>query len=69
MFAEEQFLERKFGDAYKELADKVPAFIPKMGLFNKPTLSFSLKKVLKKEKNGLFAVFLIFTAFNLIGNG
>src|SRR5690606_23020750 len=67
MFAEEQFLERKFGNAYKEWAEKVPAFVPKLGLFNKPTLSFSLRKVLKKEKNGLFAVFLIFTAFNLIG--
>lgn len=67
MFAEEQFLERKFGEGYKKWADNVPAFIPKMGLFNKPTLSFSLKKVLKKEKNGLFAVFLIFTAFNIIG--
>jgi len=67
MFAEEQFLERKFGEVYKKWADNVPAFIPKIGLFNKPAFSFSLKKVLKKEKNGLFAVFLIFTAFNIIG--
>lgn len=64
MFAEEQFLERKFGETYRLWADKVPAFLPSIRLFNKPEITFSIKKVLKKEKNGLFAVFLIFTVFD-----
>ncbi|KMQ66232.1 lipid A phosphate methyltransferase [Chryseobacterium angstadtii] len=67
IYAEEQFLERKFGDIYRNWSGKVPVFIPKLDFFTKSSLSFSLKKVLKKEKNGLFAVFLIFMIFDLIG--
>ncbi|MFN1219545.1 methyltransferase family protein [Chryseobacterium kwangjuense] len=67
MYAEEQFLERKFGSIYKEWAAKVPVFIPKLGIFTRSSLSFSIKKVIKKEKNGLFAVFLIFMVFDLAG--
>jgi protein-S-isoprenylcysteine O-methyltransferase Ste14 len=67
MFAEEQFLSRKFGTVYKEWAGKTPAFLPDFRLFVKPSLSFSWKKVLKKEKNGLLALFLIFCVFDLSG--
>ncbi|WP_345990897.1 isoprenylcysteine carboxylmethyltransferase family protein [Chryseobacterium sp. Chry.R1] len=67
IYAEEQFLERKFGEKYRNWASKVPVFIPNLGLFRKNELSFSLKKVLKKEKNGLFAMFLIFTLFDITG--
>ena len=67
VFAEEQFLERKFGEQYTEWATLVPVFIPKFSLFKNTHLTFSLKKVLLKEKNGLFAVFLIFTVFDITG--
>ncbi|GGE19022.1 MULTISPECIES: methyltransferase family protein [Sphingobacteriaceae] len=67
MFAEEQFLERKFGEAYTKWAASVPAFIPDFSKFRRPEVSFSIKKVLKKEKNGLFALFLIFGVFDFIG--
>jgi protein-S-isoprenylcysteine O-methyltransferase Ste14 len=67
MFAEEQFLRKKFGDVYVAWAEKVPAFIPSFRLFKKPNTSFSLKKVLKKEKNGLAAIFLVFCAFDILG--
>lgn len=67
MFAEEQFLRRKFGDEYLEWAKNVPAFIPNFKNFKKSALPFSWKKVLKNEKNGLFALFLIFCAFDIIG--
>lgn len=66
MFAEEQFLERKFGIIYKSWAEKVPAFLPDFRLFKNSEIPFSLRKVLKKEKNGLFAVFLIFTLFDVL---
>jgi protein-S-isoprenylcysteine O-methyltransferase Ste14 len=65
IYAEEQFLERKFGEKYRGWAYKVPVFIPNLGLFTKNELSFSIKKVMKKEKNGLFAMFLIFMVFDL----
>ncbi|MDE5491398.1 methyltransferase family protein [Elizabethkingia meningoseptica] len=65
MYAEEQFLERKFKEEYTTWASRVPAFIPRIGMFTNNKFSFSIKKVLKKEKNGLFAVFLIFMIFDI----
>ncbi len=56
MFAEEAFLRRKFGDEYLDWADSTPAFIPRSRNYRKPALPFSLKKVLRKEYNGFFAV-------------
>lgn len=67
MFAEEQFLRRKFGKTYLEWAENVSPFIPRFKNFQKADMPFSWKKVLKKEKNGLFALFLIFAVFDIIG--
>lgn len=67
MYAEEQFLRRKFGETYTTWAASVPAFFPRIRCFNEPSLPFSWKKVLKREKNGLAAIFLIFCAFNVGG--
>ncbi len=67
MFAEEQFLRNKFGAPYLEWAEKVPAFLPKFRNFIKPDLPFSWKKVLKKEKNVISAVFLVFLVFDVAG--
>jgi hypothetical protein len=67
MFAEEQFLRRKFAQKFTEWSAGVPAFIPKFKNFIKPNLSFFWKKVLKKEKNGLLATFLIFSIFDILG--
>lgn len=68
MFAEEQFLRRKFGDAYVQWASRIPAFIPSFRGWTPPGLPFSLKKVLKKEKNGLFTLFVVFYLFECTGN-
>ncbi len=67
MFAEEQFLRNKFGSPYLEWAQDVPAFLPHFRRFVKPDLPFSWRKVLKKEKNGIAAVFLIFLVFDVAG--
>ena len=66
IFAEEQFLRRKFGDTYLEWAKVTPIFFPKFPSFKKPAYSFSWKKVLKKEKNGLAAIFIVFALFHLL---
>jgi len=68
MYAEEQFLRGKFGDQYLTWAENVPAFIPCFSNFVKSELPFSWKKVLRKEKNGLFALFLIFAVFDVTGD-
>lgn len=68
MYAEEAFLRNKFGDAYLKWAEKVPAFIPSFKHSVKSKYSFSIKKSLKQEKNGFAAVFLLFWAFELVGD-
>lgn len=67
MFAEECFLRRKFGKDYLTWSENTPAFLPKFKNFKKSTRSFNWRKVLRQEKNGLFALFLIFCSFNIIG--
>ncbi len=68
MYAEENFLRNKFGQTYLDWAENVPAFIPSFKNYQKPKYSFSIKKVLKKEKNGLCAIFLLFWIFDLVGD-
>lgn len=63
MFAEEQFLRRKFGKPYLTWAEKTPAFVPSLKNFKKPAVAFSWAKVIKKEKNGVLAIFVCFFAF------
>ena len=67
MFAEEQFLRNKFGNAYLDWAKTVPPFIPRFKRFVKSNLPFNWKNVLKKEKNGLAALFLVFSLFDITG--
>jgi len=65
-FAEEEFLRRKFGDAYVDWADKTPAFLPRYANWNRPNLTFSLRKVLKREYSGFFAIIASFTCLNIL---
>jgi len=55
MFAEERFLERKFGDAYLDWSDQVPAFIPDFRKYRKNIVGFSFISVLRREYSGLLA--------------
>lgn len=68
IFAEEQFLRKKFGKPYLDWASKTPAFVPNTGNFVKPSLTFSWRKVLRKEKNGIFAIFFVIFLFECIGD-
>ena len=64
MYAEEQFLTRKFGQSYRDWADKTPAFIPAVYNWTRSDMSFSWKKAINKEKNGILAVFLLVFVWN-----
>ncbi|MDI7183859.1 lipid A Kdo2 1-phosphate O-methyltransferase [Leptospira santarosai] len=66
MFAEEQFLRKKFGETYLSWANNVPAFIPKFGGYKKPSLSFSVRNVIKREYPSLFGILVIFSVFDLV---
>jgi len=63
MYAEESYLIKKFKDRYTIWSNLTPAFIPKIKNYKKPEYSFSWKKTLKKEKNGIAAIFLLFWLF------
>ncbi|GAB3172305.1 methyltransferase family protein [Telluribacter humicola] len=67
MFTEEKFISSKFGTKFYEWAARTPAIIPNPSKWRNPDLQFNLKKVLRQEKNGLFAVFLLFFVFDTVG--
>lgn len=66
MFAEERFLERKFGETYVSWSNNVPAFIPWFSKFKKSKVPFSFKSVLRREYSGILATVLGFTFVDLL---
>jgi len=66
MFAEERFLERKFGDDYVNWSMKVPTFIPNLRLFSKSKVKFSLKTVLRREYSGFLATVIGFVFVDVV---
>jgi len=68
MFAEEQFLRRKFGDAYDKWSAKVSAFIPFSFRFICPRIPFSFRSVLKREYHSIINIFIIFAVLDLCRN-
>lgn len=58
MLTEEKFLIEKFRDKYHEWAQETPPFIPNLMKWKRPALSFSLKKVIRREHRGLVAVLI-----------
>ena len=53
MFAEERFLERKFGKAYLDWSLKAPAFVPRFSQFVNASIPFSFITVLRREYTGI----------------
>jgi protein-S-isoprenylcysteine O-methyltransferase Ste14 len=68
MAAEEAFLAGKFGNDYLEWARVTPSIIPAFSQYKRAKQIFSWRKVIKKEKNGLAALFLIFWLIIAIRN-
>jgi protein-S-isoprenylcysteine O-methyltransferase Ste14 len=68
MFSEEQFLRKKFGEAYDKWSETVSSFIPWTFHFIPPSLPFSFRNVLKREYNSFVNIFVIFTLMDLFRN-
>jgi protein-S-isoprenylcysteine O-methyltransferase Ste14 len=68
MFAEEQFLRRKFGDIYDKWSETVSSFIPLTFNYIAPKLPFSVRNILKREYNSFVNIFVIFTLLDLFRN-
>jgi len=68
MYAEEAYLFGLYGKDYESWAAKTPAFLPRLSGWEKPTLPFSIKNVLKREYPGFFATIVSFTAIEVMQN-
>jgi protein-S-isoprenylcysteine O-methyltransferase Ste14 len=60
MMAEEGFLMNKFGAAYRQWSESVPAFIPRISVFKAPSVPFSLRSVFRREYSGWLATVIGF---------
>jgi protein-S-isoprenylcysteine O-methyltransferase Ste14 len=68
MFAEERFLEKKFGQEYFDWSSTKPAFIPRFSSYVKSSVPFSLKSVLRREYSGVLATVIGFVFVEIIRN-
>ena len=68
MFAEEEFLRKKFGNSYTDWAAKTPAFIPDFRKWRSADITFSFKKAIKNEYKSLVAVIFSFTVLEIISD-
>jgi protein-S-isoprenylcysteine O-methyltransferase Ste14 len=68
MFAEEQFLRVKFGDKYDKWSEKVGSFIPRFKYYQRATLPYSFRNVLKREYNGFGNIFFTFGLLDFVRN-
>jgi protein-S-isoprenylcysteine O-methyltransferase Ste14 len=68
MFAEEQFLRRKFGEVYDKWSETVQSFIPFSFKYIPYRLPFSFRNVLKREYNSFANIFVIFTLLDIFRN-
>jgi protein-S-isoprenylcysteine O-methyltransferase Ste14 len=73
IFAEEEFLRRKFDPQFSLWAEVTPAFLPRPRKWRRPDLPFSLRTVLKREYTGFFVIAASFTfleaTVNLLAGG
>ena len=68
MFAEERYLEKKFGQEYLNWSLKAPAFVPAFRNFIPGDTSFSLKTVLRREYSGVLATVIGFIFVEIVRN-
>jgi len=68
IFAEEQYLRRKFGEDYDTWAFRVRAVIPRFRNFTRAHLPFSFRNVLKREYNSVANLFIVFAILDVIRN-
>lgn len=66
MFAEERFLEKKFGPSYLDWSLKAPAFIPRFSTFIPSAVPFSMITVLRREYSGVFATIVGFVFVDVL---
>jgi protein-S-isoprenylcysteine O-methyltransferase Ste14 len=58
MFAEEAFLNQKFGESFQRWADSTPAFVPRLRNWQRSPMQFSMLNVLRREYTAVMVVIL-----------
>lgn len=66
MFAEERFLEGKYGEKYVEWSMTAPPFFPRLSGFVKPSIPFSMRSVFRREYSGWLATAFGFLFIDLL---
>jgi protein-S-isoprenylcysteine O-methyltransferase Ste14 len=64
---EEAFLEERFGDEFREWADRVPALVPRATRFRRPPAGFNWSDVVRREAHALAVIGTGFFLFDLAG--
>jgi len=62
IFAEEEFLQNKFGQPFTEWVTRTRAFFPRFGSWKRPAMPFSIRMVLKREHSTLFLIIVYYAA-------
>ena len=68
MFAEERFLERRFGKEYLDWSNKIPAFFPALSKYKASSVPFSIKSILRREYSGVLATVFSFAFVDFLRN-
>lgn len=67
IFAEEEFLRRKFSREFTAWAQRTPMVIPHFKNWRKPDLQFSFKTVLRREFSTYFAIVAVYFFLEITG--
>ena len=68
IFAEEAFLEHKFGDSFRNWAAHTPAVWPRFRAWKSPSLHFEWRHALQREYLGLFGLITAFCAVDIVAH-
>lgn len=68
ILAEEDYLLNKFGAGYIAYTEKVNCIIPSLKNYQPNQYMFRIKKALRQEYSGVYALFLVFTVLELLRN-
>jgi protein-S-isoprenylcysteine O-methyltransferase Ste14 len=68
IFAEERFLQEKFGDTFLTWAADTPAILPRFRNWRPPDLPFSWKAALNREYATFYSIIVSFTLLAVLSN-
>jgi len=66
ILAEEAFLERRFGEEFRQWAAVTPVFLPRFSRWRAAVLPFSFRHALGREYLGAFAIISAFTTVEML---